>query len=408
MFIGLLTATLVGILFGTFTGLTPGVHINLVSVIVLNLSGWLVGVPPLHLAVFIISMGITHTILDAVPSTFLGCPDEDKVLSALPAHRLLLQGRGKEAIKLFTLGSLVCLVLTAILVMLTLRFIPAIYEFLKPLIGFILVFVVVFMILKQKEPESMFWCLALFLISGILGLIVLNMHSLKQPLLPMLSGLFGISGLLISMFEKVSIPEQKDSEDSYSADEKKNEKKNTLKALGAGTLAGSVAGFFPGLGSAQAAVLGQQLTGEIGDKGFLVLVGGIGTVNFIFSVATTYAIDKARNGAVAVVLELLKSITFDHMLIFIAAALIAGALSAFLAVYISRFFARIIVKIDYAALCSAIIIFVGILVAAFSGLIGVIVMMVSTAVGLLAPLLNIPRNNAMGCLLLPVILYFLL
>ena len=33
-------------------------------------------------------MAITHTFLDILPSTFLGAPNEENAISALPAHRL--------------------------------------------------------------------------------------------------------------------------------------------------------------------------------------------------------------------------------------------------------------------------------------------------------------------------------
>ena len=37
---------------------------------------------------------------------------------------------------------------------------------------------------------------------------------------------------------------------------------------------------FPGLGGAQGAVIAMQFAGNIGDHGFMILMGGINTVNF--------------------------------------------------------------------------------------------------------------------------------
>ena len=98
---------LAGCLLGVFTGLTPGVHINLISLLLLSLSPFfLTFLSPLLLAVVIISMSITHTFLDVIPSTYLGAPNEDTALSVLPNHRLLLEGNGYHAVKLATIGSL--------------------------------------------------------------------------------------------------------------------------------------------------------------------------------------------------------------------------------------------------------------------------------------------------------------
>src|SRR3989338_6918017 len=75
---------------------------------------------PLSLALFIVAMSITHTFLDAIPSIFLGAPDPGMELSVLPGHKLLLEGRGYEAVFLTVIGSffavVVCIVLTPIMI----------------------------------------------------------------------------------------------------------------------------------------------------------------------------------------------------------------------------------------------------------------------------------------------------
>ncbi|WP_367883109.1 tripartite tricarboxylate transporter permease [Thermococcus peptonophilus] len=92
----MLRELLLGALFGTFTGLMPGVHVNTLAVL---LNGALL--PSLTL----FAMGLTHTYLDAFPSTFLGIPDEGTALSILPAHRLVLAGKGMEVIRIALYSS---------------------------------------------------------------------------------------------------------------------------------------------------------------------------------------------------------------------------------------------------------------------------------------------------------------
>ena len=77
----LLFFLLLGILAGTFTGLMPGIHINLIGALLVSASvSFLFFIPPLYFVVFITSMAITHTFLDFIPSVFLGCPDTDTEL----------------------------------------------------------------------------------------------------------------------------------------------------------------------------------------------------------------------------------------------------------------------------------------------------------------------------------------
>ena len=110
----LITALLLGVSAGTFTGLSPGIHINLVAAILLSLipsSLFLQSIPVLALAIFIASMSITHTFIDFIPSIFLGAPDEDTFLSILPGHQLLQEGKGYEAAILTLYGSLTALII---------------------------------------------------------------------------------------------------------------------------------------------------------------------------------------------------------------------------------------------------------------------------------------------------------
>src|SRR3989339_407033 len=207
MFFQLLLSIFIGVGAGVITGLTPGIHINLVSALLVGFSGYLLGITSgVSLAVFIIAMGITHTFLDAIPSIFLGAPDEDMVMGVLPGHKLLLEGKGYEAVKLTVIGSLLSLIGTLFLVIIMLPFVPSMYNFLQPYLGYLMIIVVVHMILKEKKIDKILWASFVFFISGVLGIIVLGLPNLSQPLLPMLSGLFGISTLITSLWQNVKIP----------------------------------------------------------------------------------------------------------------------------------------------------------------------------------------------------------
>jgi len=89
--------------------------------------------------------------------------------------------------------------------------------------------------------------------------------------------MFGISALFISLNNKVIIPKQEISEVRI-------EKKKITRALGSTFIAGGLCSFMPGLGPAQAAILGSQLNKNLGNDGFLILVGGLNTINMVFIV----------------------------------------------------------------------------------------------------------------------------
>jgi len=164
----------------------------------------------------------------------------------------------------------------------------------------------------------------------------------------------------------------------------------------------------PGLGSAHAAIIAMNLVGDIGAHAFMILIGGINTVNFLFSIVTLYALEKARNGAIIAVMEIVKTITITEMIVFLLCALIAGCIATFLALQITKVFAKVIPKINYKVLCYSIIGLVSGMVLLFAGFYGILVLVVATFIGMLPPLLGVSRSHAMGCLLIPVVMYFLI
>src|SRR3989344_4620827 len=352
MFEEVLICTILGISFGIFTGITPGVHVNLVSLLVFSFSGYLFGIfNPISIGAFIISLAITHTFLDALPSIYLGAPDEAQALNVLPGHRLLIKGEGHAAITYTVIGALFTLLLSLLLFPVFIFSMKIIEPIIKDYIGYFLILIMAYMILKDKRK---FWSFMMFLISGILGIIVLALPNTSQPLLPLLSGLFGFSILIESLLQKSRIPKQ-------NTDAKLNlPKKNLIKAITASTGMGFIASFLPGFGSSQAAIVATNIVGDIKDEGFLTLVGGINTANMLISIATAYILNKSRNGAILVVNQLMK-IDLKTMLIFLAVSLIAGAVAAILTLNISKIFCRYIVKINYNKLIISILIFVSVL-----------------------------------------------
>ena len=397
MFIELTLATFFGIFCGIITGLTPGVHINLVALLLLNAASFLLlYIHPITIAVFIVAMAVTHTFLDTVPSIFLGAPDSASAVSLLPGHKLLLEGKAFDAVKLTIVGSLLCLLLSILILPVLFPFVRFLYPLMKDYTGHILLVAMLYLILKDKQRwRNLF----IFLLSGVLGLVLFSLP-VKDPLFPLLSGLFGISSLLISLQETTSIPPQSDEEGIVV------ENKVMAKAVVSGTIAGGMTSFLPGLGPAQGAVLVSAVMRDLGNVGFMIMVGGLGTVNFVLSLVCLAVLEKARNGAVLTILEVMH-VSNTGIAILALVALIAGGFATWITLGTARLFSRLLTKVNYKAMVISVIIFVTVLVGIFSGFLGLLVLVISTSVGIVAATSGCARNHAMGCLILPVILYFL-
>ena len=147
-------ALLLGVLSGTITGLTPGIHINLISIMILSFSEFLLKITtPITLVVFITAMSITHTFVDFIPSIFLGAPDEDSILSILPGHKLLLQGKGYYAIVFTLYGSLSALIIILIFTPIFIYLLPFIYDKIQKIMFIILLIISGLLIFSENEKR---------------------------------------------------------------------------------------------------------------------------------------------------------------------------------------------------------------------------------------------------------------
>lgn len=394
----IIVALLLGIVFGIITGLTPGIHINLVATLLLSVSPLLLNYTTvLPLAVFIIAMSITHTFLDAIPSIFLGAPESATALGVLPGHRYLLRGNGYMAVKLTIIGSFFGLLVCSVLFPLFLYLIKASYPYIKGYMAYVLILIVVFMLWRDQKK---WWAVLIFMLSGVFGMLVFKIPNFKDPLFPMLSGLFGISTLLYSLQENETLPPQQ-IQNVIDFD-----RTIAIKAILSGQFSGWLISLFPGLSSAIAAIISLQITRKLGDHGFMILTGTIGTVNMVLSLATALTIDKARNGSIAVIQELMQ-LNIKNVIVLLLVSLIASCCAVFLTLYFGRAFCSLLNTVNYKKLCVGIIVFVTVLVLVLSGWIGIVVVTVSTCIGLLPAIVKTTRIHAMGCLLLPVIGYLI-
>lgn len=373
----LFIAVIIGVLAGTFTGLIPGIHVNTISAIIVSLS-----MSGTAVVVFIIALAITHTFIDVLPSIFLGAPDPSMVLSVLPGHELLREGRGFEAVQLTQIGSLGAVIISSSFFA---GFVFLVHQVNTDWIPQVLLGLIFFLLL---QTNWLGWLV--FLIAGVFGWVVFHVPGLEQPLLPMLSGLFGISTLLLA--KPGVIPEQKNRSFTTS-----------LRPLFPAQIAGFLTAFMPGLGSAAAATLITPFI-RVGREGFLVLVGSIGTVNFILSLATFYVLDRARNGAVVAVQQI-TSVSLELTLLALATIILAGGLASLTLTKLTPLFAVLAGSLDYVLISRTVIVFLTIVIFILSGYLGLVVAIVASALGVFAQLVGVARIYLMGCISLPVLIY---
>jgi putative membrane protein len=399
MIIELIIALIVGILCGTITGISPGIHINLVSALLVSSLPYFQQFSLISLSIFIVSMSITHTFIDFIPSIFLGAPEEDNFLSILPGHKLLLEGRGHEAFLLTLKGSLFAIPLILILSIPFIYLLPIFYSSIKEFIPFLLIFLSIYIIFRE---DNFFISFTIFVLSGILGLLTFNLP-VEQPLLPLLSGLFGLSSLVISIKTSSNPLPQR----IYLLKEAKLSKREYFKSSLSSFIFAPLCSFLPGIGSGHAATMASEFT-EQNPKQFLFSLGIINTIVMGLSYVTVYSINKARTGTAAGVKELLKTISSNDLTIILISIILSGIFAFIIALFLSRLFAKFMNKINYKTLNYIIISILLIVNIFLTNSLGLLVLLTSSCLGIFAVLSNSRRINLMACLILPSITYYLL
>jgi putative membrane protein len=415
----LVVCVVVGFLLGVLSGLTPGLHINSFAAMLLALSSDLLsfGLTPYHVASVILSASISQTFFDVIPAVFIGAPDADTALAVLPGHGLMLEGRGIEAIRLSALGSAGSIVVALLLIYPLSAVFTFCYDQLMRYVGALLLAIALLMIYTETGPriegqgslvhlKYKALAAALFLTSGLLGSFALAHEDLlnsplglePEGLLPLLSGLFGASFLIISLSSGARIPEQEDTRLQLPWP-------SLFMSVFLGSLGGSLVAWIPGLSPAVASIacrLGIPTTSEE----FLVSIAGVNTANALFSLVALYAIGRPRSGAAAAI-EKLVSLDQGLMVHMVLIVIVVGTASYLATIGSARLAARALSRINYRLLCLCVMAGLVAMCLAFTGWFGVFIFLLSTTVGLIAPLAGIRKTHAMGVLMLPLIMYYM-
>jgi putative membrane protein len=392
MLIQIILSLFLGIIFGTITGLIPGIHTNLVGVFIISISTFFIFINPIYLIVIITAMAITHTFIDFIPSVFLGCPDTDTELSVLPGHKLLKEGKGYEAILLTTYGSLAAIIILILISVPAVFLIPKIYDLIQNFIPYIIILTSIILISLEKHKLT---ALSIFLLTGFLGFVVLNLD-LKEPLLPLLTGLFGSSALVLTIKTKTQIPPQIITKP----------KAKLFKPIIGAAIASPLCSFLPGLGSGQAAVIGNLIS-KTKEYDFLILVGATNTLVMGVSFISLYAISKTRTGAAVAIKEIIGIFSWKVLVLIIIIIVLSSIISFFLTCFLAKSFSQKIEKVNYTLLTSITLIILITVVFLMSGILGLIVLTTSTFTGIYAINSKARRTNMMGCLMIPTIILYL-
>ncbi|MGQ3414064.1 tripartite tricarboxylate transporter permease [Natrinema sp. LN54] len=394
----LLAWVLAGSLLGGCSGLVPGLHANNFAFLLAGVAPSVPG-PPLFVGCAMLAAGVVHTFLNAVPAMALGVPDAEMAITALPGHRLVLEGRGSEAIRLSALGSVLAVLAAVPLALPVTRAVTAAYPTIRAHLSLVLAMVAVALIASEPTWRGRFGGLSSFALATGLGALTLDL-SADAPLeaggtlAPLFAGLFG-APVLIDAIRGSGIPPQDDEGVTTS-------RRFVGTTAVAGALAGAVVGYIPGISAAIAAVAVLAVVPDgASDRGYIVATSGVDTANTIFALFALVALGQPRTGVLVAFEETAAPLELPILL---AGVVLAGLLGFALVIVVGDAYLELVGRLTYWKISAAVLALLLVLSYLFTGPLGVAIFAAATVIGLVPVRLRCRRVHLMGVLIGPLML----
>ena len=394
MFLLITVCIILGVCLGVVTGLIPGIHPNTVFVLLLSALPLLAALPVQCVMVFVVSLAITNTFTDFIPSLIIGAPDPSTALSVMPGHMMLLAGRGYEALLLTAIGGLSVTVVTLLAIPFLLVLIPALYGIIHGYLHILLLIITVPILLSERGKDRLY-ALAFFLFAGLLGTVTLNSSSSGQVLFPALSGLFGMSAMFMSFMCNTRIPSQ---------EIPSKVRCNYARGTAASWFSALLVGLLPGVGSSHAGIISSHLfRNDVKEN--LMALGGINTANMFFTLIVLYAIGKTRSGTSWMISQI-ADVAYADIILICLTCLVSSCLAVIAVLLLGKTLMKRAHTIPYRRLLLFAMSFITAMAFLLGGLFGLLVLFTCSFTGISCSLLGIKKTHLMGFLIMPTILYF--
>lgn len=381
---------------GTCSGLTPGLHANNFALLLAAFAPALPG-EPLLVGMAMLAAGVVHTFLDVVPALAIGVPDADMAVAALPGHRLVLHGRGYEALRLSALGSGLAVLLAIPLAVPITWLMVRVYPFLQEHMALVLGAVALGLVATERTWLAAVGGVVAFAVSSAFGFVVLDLDPAAPldgggVLAPIFAGLFG-APVIIDAMQGGGVPAQADARIQETAD-------GVGLPATAGAAAGAFVGYLPGVSSAIAAVVALlAIPGDGGDRAFVVATSGVNTANTIFAIFALIAIGSPRTGVMVALDDAGVPLNLPVLLLSVA---VAAAIGFTLVMVIGDRYLVTVGACNYTLLCGGVMAMLTVLSFLFAGPVGVGILVASTLIGYVPVKFTAKRVHLMGVLMGPI------
>ncbi|MDD5499404.1 MAG: tripartite tricarboxylate transporter permease, partial [Candidatus Nanoarchaeia archaeon] len=306
--------------------------------------------------------------------------------------RFLTSGRMNSAVKIIAYSSIMTYSIIMILGMLIGKTISSITYFMGNKAWIFLLILCASIIWGQKNKRML--ALTFFLSSGALGFFSFNL-GLNEPFLPLLTGMFGLSGIIMNSKKNIAPSQMENSAVESGFFE-------ILKQSIMGTFCSIIMMLLPAISPSQIGFFASKYED---DELKVASITSINIADVILSLVTFFFIGKGRSGTIEKIGQAM-SIGIKEYYLLMSFGFFALLLANFFAIHANKKLGKNsgIIGSNYFKL--GIMVFVILLTFYFDGALGLIVLFLSTIMGLLLLKKNVRPVNLMGCLAVPTLIFF--
>ncbi len=414
--------SLIGATLGLVFSWMPGFHIyNLLALVVLLAPGFIT-YNPYALPYFALGAVVAFSFASSIASTYLSVADESLMLMLFPSQRYLMLGRGHSMVLLYLIGAFGgALFLSLFSLTIGVYVMPVIYNLFSPYYTWILAAVVLFLFLSEwpkegdREETGIKRLLAawrqilggvfVFFASGILGFIttytgLLPTEAAYARLTPLFIGFFGMSWVIRNLLSRKTLPRQntKDFVETHPT--------AVMNGIASGVIGGGIAAFFPVITGGMGALIGGHMASGRGDDTFVVSQGAARVVYYVGALLLLFMpTARITRGAVAWLIGGIYTPKTWLEFYYAGFTIILVAAVSFIAtLYISKAVSKLLSIVSYVHVSLVVAVFLVLLTYIITGLTGILLLAVATAIGFTAQAFNTRISYCLGALILPVLL----
>ncbi|MFH0906030.1 MAG: tripartite tricarboxylate transporter permease [archaeon] len=390
---------IIGIALGLVIGLVPLFHINFFAYILAVTSLFFLFKDFFY---FFLAFAISLTISNFVPLCLTNIPSENNLLAQFPTLALFKKGLAKKAIMLLLVGSLLGGLFSILFLPLLYLLFSSLFNFHIFISGFI-IFVLLIFLFEEKDLFSKLIVLSILIFAGVLGILTLKYNLfLKEPLVVCIMGLFILPTFLISIFSK-------------SKKIKQNRSTMFLEDLNLKTTIGNcilavISSMFimliPSFSSSQSSLVISKIKTKLSVEEYLVIYSAIAVSSIIFAFFLAIYFATARIGFLSYLLaqDILNNV---NVIIFACAILFVISLVILIIFILADKLISIYNLLNIKLVNIIMLLLSIVIVFCLSGLLGLLFLIISTAIGFLPIIYNKNRMLLMSYLMIPTLLIYL-